>query len=80
MNHLFRFVIFKLLNILNVNIWDLLAIRPSKGSKGSERIDDMTKEKLEQLVERAKKYNVQNPRVDAMKARLRKIRFEEGKK
>lgn len=45
-----------------------------------ENFEGLSKEELEKRLERAKKYNVANSNVDAMKAALRKHRFTESSK
>lgn len=48
--------------------------KTQKEPKKSE-FESLSKEELEKRLERAKKYNVNNEKVDAMKAALRKLRF-----
>lgn len=52
--------------------------RDKRGKKddGMPNLDGMSKEELEKRLERAKRFGLANERVDAMKAALRKFRFE----
>lgn len=59
-----------------------LSVRPASGaSTGSKNdgVDTLSKQELEHRLERAKKFGLKTELVDAMKARLRKYRFEESK-
>lgn len=52
---------------------------PKKNKKSENKkseFEALSKEELEKRLERAKKYGVANDKVDAMKAALRKLRFE----
>jgi hypothetical protein len=50
----------------------------STGSK-QDGVDNLSKKELEDRLDRAKKFGLKNELVDAMKARLRKYRFDEAK-
>jgi hypothetical protein len=60
----------------------LNSLRSTPGAAGGSKhdgVDNLSKQELEDRLERAKKFGLKNEKVDAMKARLRKYRFEEAK-